>query len=196
MHILLFGGSFNPPHNGHLLLIKEAFKLISNLDELWLVPCYNHTFLKDLAPAADRLAMCELLVKSIKRSSDQAIKVNSIEIDHHTNGSTWKTLQLLNSLYPKSYALSPSFLMGSDQLPTFHKWQHYQDLLQAMTFYVYPRIGYPLKPIYPHMIPLQATNVSDVSSTLVREKLLKHAPLTSLLPQSIIEFIQSHHLYR
>ena len=65
MHILLFGSPFNPPHLGHQIVIRQAFELIQDFDELWLLPNYRHAFGKDLAPVADRLAMCQLLVQEI-----------------------------------------------------------------------------------------------------------------------------------
>ena len=65
MNVILFGGSFNPPHLGHQIVIHQAFELIPDIDELWILPCFQHTFLKDLAPADQRLKMCELLVQDL-----------------------------------------------------------------------------------------------------------------------------------
>ena len=215
--ILLFGGSFNPPHLGHLQVIRESLKLIPNIDELWLVPCYNHAFQKDLAPAKDRLAMCELLIQPSNRlilsvaegltAQPSKIKICDIEIAHHTSGSTYETLQLLRrkskiqNLPRSGIPLHGTkskfyFLIGSDQLPTFHKWHRYQELLKEMTFYVYPRIGFPMKPLYPNMIPLKTTAISDISSTQVRQKLARGESLSQFLPQSIIGYLHFHHLFQ
>lgn len=67
MNITLFGGAFNPPHIGHLIVIQQAFELIPDIDELWILPCYRHTFLKNLVPAHHRLRMCELLTHELDR---------------------------------------------------------------------------------------------------------------------------------
>ena len=59
MHIALFGGSFNPPHVGHMM---AAYYVIATrpVDKLWLMPAYRHPFGKRLAPFDDRVKMCEL----------------------------------------------------------------------------------------------------------------------------------------
>ena len=238
MNILLFGGSFNPPHLGHQIVIEQAFELIPNLDELWLLPTYNHAFGKDLAPATDRLAMCKLLIDSLYRDSGfqraitclrrqvrseakgvstakpieinkQNIKVCSIEIDHHSEGSTYKTLQLLKNdqttsprttylpaqagLVPRTY----SFLMGSDQLPTFNKWGNWENLLKEMHFYVYPRGSHRHDVTFPNMELLESPTqvITNISSTLIRERLEKHMDIHHILPPEVAAYIHTHHLY-
>ncbi len=217
MNILLFGGSFNPPHLGHQIVIEQAFELIPNIDELWLLPTYNHAFGKDLAPATDRLAMCNLLVdipyrdpgfqRAIIRSeakgvstakpieiNKQSVKVCSIEIDSHSEGSTYQTLQLLKQQYPEH---TFSFLMGSDQLPTFTKWGNWQELLQEMHFYVYPRGSHRHDVTFPNMELLESPTqvITNISSTLVRERLSTHQSISRIMNPIIEAYIKEHHLY-
>lgn len=198
MHILLFGGSFNPPHLGHLVVIEQAFELIPNLDEIWLLPCYNHTFNKSLAPAADRLAMCNLLVNELTSQHVNLVKVCTVEIDHHSSGSTYETLNLLKK--DPAYNIQNttySFLIGSDQLPVFNKWQHWEKLLKEMPFYVYPRAGYPMEPLYPGMTALKSPTqvITNISSTLIRDRLTKQLTTTSVIPKKIVTYIKQHKLY-
>lgn len=187
MHILLFGGSFNPPHIGHTIVIEQAFELIPNLDELWLLPAYNHAFGKDLAPASDRLAMCQILV-------NEKVKICSIEIDQKPSGSTYETLQLLKQQYPQH---TFSFLMGSDQLPSFNQWINYQKLLEEMHFYVYPRGSHRHDVTFPNMELLESPTqvITNISSTLVKHRLSHHLSVNHVLEPSVNHYIQEHHLY-
>lgn len=201
MNILLFGGSFNPPHLGHEIVIRQAFELIPTIDELWLLPTYNHAFGKDLAPAPHRLAMCHLLKNSLGRQFADIVKVCPIEIDYQTNGSTYHTLQLLKrENEPSNYRTIEktfSFLMGSDQLPTFDKWEHYQQLLEQMPFYIYPRGSHRYHVTYQNMTLLESPTqiITNISSTLVRDRLKNHLPVDHIIPTNIAEYITNHGLY-
>ncbi len=212
-HIVLFGGSFNPPHLGHTIVISQAFELIPSLDELWLLPCNRHTFGKhvDFAPASDRLAMSRLLINNLPSTIHNRIKLCPIEIDLNLPGQTLNTLHALKketaylsktmSISSAHYSLLSthySFLMGSDQLPSFEKWGSWQQLIKELPFFIYPRSGFPFKPVYPNMTtlesPLQA--ITNISSTIIRNRLKTHLPISHLVPPSIADYISSHHLYQ
>src|SRR3972149_5244841 len=97
MKVTLFGGSFNPPHLGHALVIAE-FLESAITDELWLLPTINHAFGKDLAPAQHRLAMAKLLINFINHDLGSKIydlKLCPIEIDLNLSGQTYDTLHAL-----------------------------------------------------------------------------------------------------
>jgi nicotinate-nucleotide adenylyltransferase len=221
MNILLFGGNFNPPHLGYQIVIRQAFELIPDIDELWLLPTYNHAFGKNLAPAPHRLQMCHLLIDTLSqdsgfRSTDipshlplneddasaakpieinkQKIHVCSIEIDNKASGSTYESLQLLKKEYPEH---AFSFLIGSDHLPIFNKWKNYRQLLQEMHFYVYPRASHRHPVTYQNMTLLESATqvITNISSTLVRDRINQHLPITDIVPQTIREYIAKHGLY-
>lgn len=189
MNILLFGGAFNPPHLGHLLVIEQAFELIPNIDEVWLLPCYGHAFGKEMAPADDRMNMCQLLI-----ANHPNVKMCSIEIDHKTTGSTYETLQLLKSA---SIDNNYSFLMGSDQLPTFNKWHHWETLLQEMHFYVYPRGSQRHDVTLPNMTLLESPTqvITNISSTLIRERIKNNLPINRTMTKNVLQYIEAKQLY-
>lgn len=214
--IVLFGGSFNPPHLGHLIVIEQAFELIPHSEELWLLPCNQHTFNKSLAPAKHRLTMCKLLINEAVEACQQRraqpdafrqpstslahaelpklkIKLCKIEIDQNLSGSTYETLQLLKSKYPDHHF---SFLIGSDQLPVFIKWKNFLKLLEELPFFVYPRANYPMKPLYPGMTALSSPTqvITNISSTLIRKRLAANLPVSHLLPPSIAAHLTHHPL--
>lgn len=192
MNILLFGGAFNPPHLGHQIVIEQAFELIPSIDELWIMPTYIHAFGKNLAPAADRLAMCQILINSCRA---ERVKICSIEIDSQSEGSTYKTLQMLKEKYPEHTFF---FLMGSDQLPTFTKWGDWEKLLKEMHFYVYPRGSQRHDVTFPNMELLESSTqvITNISSTLVRERLTAGQSISRIMNQQVEEYIHDHHLYQ
>jgi len=192
MHILLFGGSFNPPHLGHRIVTHQAFELIEGVDELWLLPDYQHSFAKNskLASPQHRLAMCQLFIKN----TPAPIKVSSIAIDHQMSGNTIEHITYLQKHYPKHKF---SFLMGSDQLPSFTKWGSWQQLLKLLPFYIYPRPDFPFKPLQKNMHPLKSPNqiITNLSSTLIRNRLHKNLLISHLVPPAIAKYIRQNNLY-
>lgn len=191
MNILLFGGSFNPPHLGHEIVIRQALELIPTINQLWLLPAYHHAFGKGLAPATDRLTMCQLL---LQKMAIPKINICTLEIDSQSAGSTYQTLQSLKSLHPTH---TFSFLMGSDQLPTFNKWNNYSALLNEMHFYVYPRNSHHYDITYPNMELLQSPTqiITNISSSLIRHRIKHHLPIDHIVSSNILKYITNHHLY-
>lgn len=189
MNIVLFGGSFNPPHLGHSFVISQAFELIPNLDELWLLPDYHHTFAKEshFAPANHRVNMAKFL-------TTDHVRVESCAIDQQMTGSTREHLDYLQQHYPEH---SFSFLIGSDNLIKFNHWVSWEELLERMPFYVYPRAGYPTKPLYPHMTALDSPTqiISNLSSTLIRGRLKAGLSITPFVPAKVAAYIAANKLY-
>jgi nicotinate-nucleotide adenylyltransferase len=123
MAVGLFGGSFNPPHAGHVLLAEIALRRL-RLDQLWWIvtpgnPLKSH---KELMPLKDRLAACEELAE------DPRIKVTAFEAAHHIR-YTADTLALVKQKHPD---VNFVWLMGADSLKNFHLWQRWRQI--AMTF--------------------------------------------------------------
>lgn len=208
MNIVLFGGAFNPPHLGHLLVIKQAFELIPNIDQLWLMPSHAHTLGKTFIHASHRTKMVELLCADLEPEISSKVFICPIEIDYQTSGETLQTIKLLNTevAYLTKTMNQPvnnfnqikySFLMGSDQLASFHLWGNYQELLSSLDFYIYPRPNFPLDPFYPHMTALAHPNqvITNLSSTLIRNRIHQSQSLYHLLPLSVINYINNHDLY-
>jgi len=195
MNITLFGGAFNPPHLGHTIVIEQAFEHIPGINELWLLPCYHHTFLKDLAPANHRLAMCKLLMDSLSPDVKPKVRLETVEMDNRLSGETLEALRLLKKTWSKNKF---SFLMGTDQLQSFTKWGHWQTLLEEMPFFIYPRAGYTNAIPFPNMTLLTSPTqvVTNLSSTLVRERIEKNLPISYLVPTTNLKYLRINRLYR
>lgn len=128
----LFGGSFNPPHEGHLNLCDLAFKKLE-LDQIWWMVTPGNP-LKDiskLAPLEDRIAQCRAMI------SHPRIKVTAFEARHRVR-YTADTLKLVMKLRPRNDFI---WLMGADNLADFHRWQNWREIADMMPIAVIDRPG-------------------------------------------------------
>jgi nicotinate-nucleotide adenylyltransferase len=135
-HIGLLGGSFNPPHVGHLS-ISEIARRSLGLDAVWWLvtpgnPLKDHT---DLATLATRLAACHALVQH------RPIKVTALEA-HLTTPFTAATLAFLKVRHP---SVRFTWIMGADCLATFHRWQQWRQIFETVPIAVIDRPGWHLK---------------------------------------------------
>lgn len=185
MKIGLFGGVFNPPHLGHLMIAQQVLDY-TDIDEIWFVPTYSQNPPKTgVAPATDRLAMTKLL--TLPKTN-----VSTIEIDNKLSG---KTIDLLPYL-PKEHTYT--FIMGSDWLPGFTKWVRWEELVTKLPFLVFPRNDHPAVPLYKNMTLLSHPDLitSNISSTKIRARIAARLPIDQFVPAAVAEYIYNHELYR
>ncbi len=132
MAIGLFGGSFNPPHAGHLLLAEIALRRLE-LDQIWWIVTPGNPLkdLSELAPLKNRLAACETITK------DPRIKVTAFEAAHRVR-YTADTLEIVKSRHAD---VNFVWLMGADNLKNFHKWQRWQEIAKTYPIAVIDRPG-------------------------------------------------------
>ncbi|ODS58270.1 MAG: nicotinic acid mononucleotide adenylyltransferase [Agrobacterium sp. SCN 61-19] len=132
MVIGLFGGSFNPPHQGHLLVAEIALRRLG-LDQLWWLvtpgnPLKSRT---ELTPLAERLKACEQL------AMDPRIKVTAFEKTLGTS-YTARTLEFIRTRNPHAHFI---WIMGADNLAGFHRWQRWQKIATTFPIAVIDRPG-------------------------------------------------------
>ena len=198
MKILVFGGTFNPPHLGHQLMIEQVLsKSIAGLvfDQLWLLPVGQHSFAKQFVNNEHRLAMLELMKQAICQKNPvlkDKIFIEKYELERAEESQTFATLEALSKQYPQHQF---SFLIGSDNLEKFHLWHDYQLMLSKYPFYIYPRIDFAFQPFYEGMIALKDFPKMQVSSTQVRVALLNKTSLDGLLNVKVIEYIKDNKLF-
>jgi nicotinate-nucleotide adenylyltransferase len=184
MNIALLGGAFNPPHNGHLMIAQQVLDYTKS-DEVWFLPNYDQIPPKPVASVEHRLAMANLLV------ADKT-HVSTLEINNKLDGDTIHLLPFL----PKEHQFS--FVIGSDQLPTFHLWGDWETLLEKMPFFIFPRYGYPNEPLYKnmHVVNHELLIGSNISSTKIRERVKLGLSIDQFVPKEIAEYIKEKRLYR
>ncbi|GEO85806.1 putative nicotinate-nucleotide adenylyltransferase [Ciceribacter naphthalenivorans] len=132
MVVGLFGGSFNPPHQGHALVAEIALRRLG-LDQLWWIvtpgnPLKSHG---NLAPLGERLKKCEALAE------DPRIKVTAFE---QTLGTSY-TAKTLDYVKARNRNARFIWVMGADNLASFHRWQRWQHIATTFPIAVIDRPG-------------------------------------------------------
>ena len=131
----LLGGSFDPPHKGHLYISLEAKKILK-LDEIWwLVTPKNPLKLLNPASYEQRMLGCKNLTKN------HPIKIKEIEKKINSKYS-YQTINYLKNHYSK---INFFWLMGADNLINFHKWQKWQSIFKLIPIVIFKRHGYNTK---------------------------------------------------
>ena len=131
-NIGLLGGSFDPPHKGHLYISLEAKKILK-LDEIWwLVTPQNPLKINQPASYGDRVRNCKLITKN------KPIKIKEIEKKINSKFS-YQTIKYLNHHYKN---INFFWLMGADNLIYFHKWQNAHRIFNEIPIVVFRRYGY------------------------------------------------------
>ncbi|MFD0916541.1 nicotinate-nucleotide adenylyltransferase [Pseudahrensia aquimaris] len=128
----LFGGSFNPPHDGHVHVCEQALRRLE-LDWIWWLVTPGNP-LKDtsnLAPLEERLALCEAI------TPDPRMKITAIEAGLHSR-YTADTLEHIVSRNPECHFV---WIMGADNLGQFHRWDRWRDIAQLVPIAVIDRPG-------------------------------------------------------
>jgi nicotinate-nucleotide adenylyltransferase len=132
MRIGLFGGSFNPPHEGHRLVALQSLKRLA-LDKLWLLvtpgnPLKDH---RELAPLERRVD------ETVKLMDDPRVVVTAFEASKGFT-YTYETLSFLAQAHPRAEFV---WIMGADSLQNFDRWERWQDITRLMPIAVYDRPG-------------------------------------------------------
>lgn len=180
--VALLGGSFNPPHVGHVMAAWWALAT-QGVQEVWLLPSYRHPFGKALAPWDDRVRMCELAVSAIR-----AAHVCTAEAELADDPLVGKTARTLEHLVAKHPAHRFALLVGTDILRETDRWYRFDRVKELARIIVVGRQGFEPAPGAP-MLP-------DVSSSGIREALASGGDVSGLVPRRVLEYVAERGLYR
>ena len=175
--IALFGGSFDPPHVGHLL--AAAYVLATEpIDELWFVPVYQHPFAKPLIGSYEhRVALCERLASYLPRT-----RVSRAE-QESGHGRTVDLLEWLRQRHPDTrWAL----VLGSDLDAEKPQWKQFDRVEQLARIVTVRRAGYGEGGV----------TLPEVSSTQVRALLKSGGDVSRLVPRAVLQAIRDAGTYR
>lgn len=177
----IYGGSFNPIHNGHIA-IARAMLDCDAVDEVWLMVSPQNP-LKQSADLLDE----RLRLDMTRRATADIPCVTACDYEFHMPRPSymWHTLQSLSRDYPdREFTL----LIGADNWQVFDRWYHADDIIAHYPIRIYPRRGYDIEAsTLPHNVKLVDTGLYDVSSTMVRERIRRGEDVSQLIPASIIK---------
>lgn len=182
----ILGGTFDPPHHGHLLIANEVQASLS-LDEVWFMPNQEPPHKKKSAAIdnEDRRNMLELAIKDNRK-----FRIETIEWERQGPSYTYETMQLLKKQHPD---VEFYFIIGADMIEYLPKWHQINELLKIVQFVGVERPSYSMRTPYP--ILYVDVPAMDVSSSMIRERLKNGKAVRYLLPDSVIHYIKEHHLY-
>jgi nicotinate-nucleotide adenylyltransferase len=187
----IFGGTFDPPHLGHLLVAIDAVEALA-LDRLIFVPAARQPLKADMvtAPAAARLAMVQRRV-----GDDPRFGVDSVEIDRDGLSFTIDTLRAFAARAPEAERF---FLLGADAWRTFPRWREPSEIMRLATVVVLTRGGEPIGPAAsglraPRVLPARRI---DVSSTEIRSRVRAGLSLRGFVSEAVREYIEENGLYQ
>jgi nicotinate-nucleotide adenylyltransferase len=186
----LFFGSFNPIHNGHLMIASYMVEY-AGLDQVWFVVSPHNPLKEKSTLLADhhRLAMVNLAI-----DEDPRFRSSAIEFKLPQPSYTIDTLAYLGEKYPgKEFVL----IAGSDNLPTFHKWKNYEELLRQYRVYLYPRPDTAPSRFdrHPAISRIDAPLIT-ISSSFIREGIRTGKNMRYFLPDSVWRYIGEMNFYR
>ncbi|WP_027063316.1 nicotinate-nucleotide adenylyltransferase [Mesoplasma seiffertii] len=129
--IALFGGSFDPIHTDHVNIAKACHEQLG-FEEVWLIPAYLNPFKKKQnSITKDRLSMLKIV-----EAQNSFIRINEYEIRNQRATPTFETVSYILEHYPE---IDFAFIMGSDQLDSFEKWNEFDKLIKLVPFKVFKR---------------------------------------------------------
>ena len=177
MRIALFGGSFNPPHNGHLA-IASAVLTEDLADEVWLLVSPQNPFKQqtDLAPETLRLRWTQAAAADIPH-----IVASDYEFHLPRPSYTCQTLRQLRADFPQHEF---TLCIGADNWTVFPLWRNPEEILTHHRLIVYPRRGHALPEPSDRIIPLHCP-LHDISSTEIRRRLQEGESIKGLVPDTL-----------
>ena len=174
----IFGGSFNPIHNGHIALAQAVLKQCG-LDEVWLMVSPQNPLKRNDSDLLDDSLRYEMAQRALE--GVEGVRACDYEFHLPKPSYTWNTLQHLSKDYPNDTFI---LLIGGDNWARFERWRHWKDILWHHDVIVYPRDEH----IGTIDVPLL-----DVSSTEIREKVRAGESIEGMVPGSIILMVEQYY---
>lgn len=187
--MIVYGGTFDPPHKGHSMLARYLSGRPEVERILMLVTPGNPLKQgRPLTPLTHRVEMCRLAMQGCAK-----VEVSDFEQTLPSPHYTIDTLRALVPLYPGK---SMRLLVGTDNLLLLDHWKEPEALLSEFGIYAYPRPGFDISTgLPPGVALLKDAPQSEVSSTQIREALRGGKSASELIHPEVVDYIETHHLY-
>ena len=194
----IFGGTFDPPHLGHLILASEANSQLHLDRMLWVLTAMPpHKLGALISPLEDRLAMLKLALEN-----EPAFELSTVDIDRPGPHYTSETVKLLARTYPGAELV---LILGGDSLHDLPDWHHPMELIASCS-----EVGVMRRPVdavdliaLEHQLPGLTSKVKFVDAPLleiasheIRDRVAHGRPFRYFVPPSVYSYILEHQLYQ
>ena len=189
MRIGLYGGSFDPVHNGHLLVAQAALEE-AELDRLYFIPAAQSPFKPGVTPTpgSERTRLLRLALAGNPR-----FEVDEQELQRGGISYTIDTVRDYAVRFPEA---SLFYLIGADHLAPLPKWRSASELAAKVSFVVVPRPGQPEACLPPPFFGKALVGFPfGVSASQIRERIRAGKPVDYLVPPAVAEAIRNYRLY-
>jgi len=187
----IFGGSFDPPHLGHLI-VAEFVRGAAELDKVIFVPAFQppHKLGNHFATTSHRVAMTRLAVRG-----NAMFAVSDYEIRRRGISYTVDTVKEFSRKYPHAEL---SLIMGLDSFHEFATWKTPEEIVLTVRLLVYPRQGFdsPSGNPFSHQAEFISAPLVEISSSMIRRRVSSGKGVHYLVPEPVEKFILRHKLYR
>lgn len=183
----LFGGTFNPLHNGHLTIVKSVLEQ-GLADEVWILITPCNPWKKDQALLDDRLRY-DMVAQAVKDMD--GVHASDFEFKLDKPSYTANTLRRISADYPDHEFI---LTVGADNWVKFHNWREADFIQENYPIIVYPRQGYPIESLSGQVTLLDCP-LMDISSTQIRQMVHEGTPINELVPASVARTIKEKGLY-
>lgn len=188
----LFGGTFDPIHNGHLKIAGIVQQKLG-LDKVIFIPAgiLPHK-VQSQATAKDRLAMVKLSLCSKKKFT-----VHAYETNKKSPSYSIETVRYLKRKLGRRAEFF--FIIGADAFGEIHTWRRWRELLKLCHFVVINRPGYkivlPNKSIAANVLIMRIAGI-PLAATVIRQKIAKNKSISKFVPKAVYSYIKKHNLYQ
>lgn len=199
MKKVIFGGTFDPIHNGHIHIAYEALYNLE-VDEIIFMPA-GHPPHKNNRMVTSGKTRYEMVLKAIE--GEEKFSISDYEIKNNGLSYTYNTLIHFNKVEPDTEWF---FLVGVDSLMALDTWKNIDIILDNCTLVVFSRSGFSEKSIFEMKARIEEENntkiiflqmpLLDISSTAIKEKIAQHKVVNYLLPPKVKKIIDEYNLYR
>lgn len=201
MKIGVIGGTFDPIHNGHIMLAEYAYQQF-NLDQIWFLPNGNPPHKQNTGISTTAFQRSEMAKLAIR--DNRSFRIEEYEVFRDEISYTYETMEYFHTEYPDDHFY---FIIGADSLLAFEKWVHPERIVKCCTILAAYRGNMDerakmekkiaeLNKKYHADIRLLVTPVLNVASHELREKLKAGESVSDQIPEVVEAYIKKHHLYQ
>ena len=189
MKIGLYFGSFNPVHNGHLIIAKHVINN-TDLKQVWVVISHQNPLKNSssLLNKYDRLNMVQSALEG-----ETKIKASTIEFNLPSPSFTIDTLTYLKEKYTQHQFY---IIMGSDSFTNIKNWKNFEMIIKNYQIYIYERTGFPIKNIKDAIVNKLEAPLVEISSSEIRNIIKKGKSIRYLVPDVVYQQIKENKYYK